>query len=73
MYTWFDTWKDEDYVRSCGVKDSEAETWFSIVILELAALVILVTMMILGYLNKKTDSDSPKDNQEASANKSPVN
>lgn len=55
MYKWYDTWKDDDFIRTCGIKNTEAETMFSLVIIELGLLIIIIVAMLKGYLDRKQE------------------
>jgi hypothetical protein len=55
FYSWFDSWKDENYVKNCGVKDSTQETYFSIIVIELGIIIFFIIATVLRYLNKKSD------------------
>jgi len=55
MYSWFEKWKDEDFVRSCGVQNEEAQNMFSLVIVELAIIVFFIVYVLKGYLDRKQE------------------
>lgn len=40
-------------MRNCGIKNATVETYFSIIIVELAVIIVFVVAAVLGYLNKK--------------------
>jgi type III secretory pathway component EscU len=53
FYSWYDSWKDEKFVAHCGVKNSEAETLFTILIIALGIILVFVISSIIRYLNQK--------------------
>jgi hypothetical protein len=55
MYDWYENWKDEDFVRSCGVQNTEASTMFSLVIIELGIITVFIVFVIKGYLDRKQE------------------
>ncbi len=52
MYSWYDSWKDEDFVKTCGIKDDESSTYYSIMMLELAVILVFIVIFVKQYLDK---------------------
>lgn len=53
MYSWYDSWKDEDFIKSCGITDNDSSLYFSFSMAELAVIIVLGVMILMNYLNKK--------------------
>ncbi len=52
MYEWYEIWKDENWIKSCGIKNTTAQSYFSVIIMELGVIIILMASGILKYLQK---------------------
>lgn len=55
-YDWFNSWKDEDYVESCGIKITKKPkdlTYFSIAVLEFGVILCFLISLVYKYLGKK--------------------
>ena len=57
MYSWYENWKDENFVRTCGIKNTDSETMFSFVMIELAIIIVIVVSMLKGYLDRKQEKE----------------
>lgn len=53
-------WKDESWIKTCGIKNSTAESYFSIIIVELGVIIVFFVAAILRYLGKSSSVN--KDN-----------
>lgn len=53
MYSWYESWKDEDFIKSCGIKNTEGALYFSMSMAELAVIIVLAVALLMNYLNKK--------------------
>jgi hypothetical protein len=47
-------WKDENWVKTCGNKNGVAETYFSIMIVELGLIIVFVIAAILRCLGNSS-------------------
>jgi hypothetical protein len=54
LYSWYNNWKDEDYDKTCGIKDTKAETWLTIAILFFGVIFIFFLVWMINHLKKKS-------------------
>jgi Ca2+/Na+ antiporter len=62
-YKWFDSWKNVDYVSTCGVVDSEsdkASSYFTVAVLEGGLILCFLIAYLYRYLEKKHEKDDEK-------------
>lgn len=62
-YEWFNSWKDVNYVESCGVIDTEkdkASTLFTVSVLEGGVILCFLIGYLYEYLQKQHEKDDEK-------------
>lgn len=52
FFAWFDGWKDTAFDKTCGIKDTQSETYFTMAILELAVILVIILAALIAYLKK---------------------
>jgi hypothetical protein len=71
-YSWFESWKVADVVKDCGIVNEQqenAQTYFSIAVLEFGLILCFLIASLYSYLSKKEESHEKSKREEKEEHK----